>query len=121
MWSVDLNMVENKKEQVSKNLQLVRRFAGNMPVVIDVETGGVDHTTDALLEIGVVFVDFDENKQLIPTTSDCFHVQPFAGSNISDEALAINRIDPDHPFRLARCEKEIMVEFFLWCVKFNRR
>ena len=28
------------------------RFRGYLPVVIDVETGGFNHNTDALLEIG---------------------------------------------------------------------
>ena len=105
-------MVDGRKEQVTEKTLLAQRFAGNMPVVIDVETGGVDHTTDALLEVGVVFVDFDENNQLMPTTFDSFHVKPFAGAHISQQALAINRIDPDHPFRLARSENEIMKEFF---------
>ena len=31
-----------------------------MPVVIDVETGGFNHTTDALLEIAAVFIKLDK-------------------------------------------------------------
>ena len=36
------------------------RFRGYMPVVIDVETGGFNHTTDALLEIAAVFIKLDK-------------------------------------------------------------
>ena len=105
-------MVEKHKAQAAEKIKLSRRFEGNMPVVIDVETGGVHHPTDALLEVGVVFVDFDDAGQLIPTSSDCYHVAPFEGSNITEEALAINKIEPDHPFRMARPESEVMTEFF---------
>ena len=37
-----------------------RRFRGFLPVVVDVETGGFDPRTDALLEIAVVLLDRDE-------------------------------------------------------------
>ena len=35
-----------------------------MPVVVDVETGGFNAATDALLEIAAVSVQFDEDGQL---------------------------------------------------------
>ena len=36
------------------------RFRGFLPVVVDVETGGFNCKTDALLEIAAVFVDFGD-------------------------------------------------------------
>ena len=42
------------------------RFRGYMPVVIDVETGGFNHTSDALLEIAAVFIKLDKNGNFVP-------------------------------------------------------
>ena len=36
-----------------------RRFRGFLPVVIDVETGGFNSATDALLEIAAVIIEVD--------------------------------------------------------------
>ena len=41
-----------------------RRFRGFLPVVIDVETGGFNRRTDALLEIAAVFIDIDASGTL---------------------------------------------------------
>ncbi len=41
-----------------------RRFRGFLPVVIDVETGGFNSRTDALLEIAAVFIDIDASGTL---------------------------------------------------------
>ena len=35
------------------------RFRGFLPVIIDVETGGFNSATDALLEVAAVFVRFN--------------------------------------------------------------
>ena len=43
---------------------MARRFRGFLPVVIDVETGGFNNATDALLEIAAVLIDMDENGVL---------------------------------------------------------
>jgi len=42
------------------------RFRGFMPVVIDMETGGFNHHTDALLEVAAVTLRFNENGMLAP-------------------------------------------------------
>ena len=36
------------------------RFRGFLPVVVDVETGGFNAKTDALLEIAAVLIEFDD-------------------------------------------------------------
>ena len=43
---------------------MASRFRGFLPVVVDVETGGFNSKTDALLEIAAVFLDMD-NEGLI--------------------------------------------------------
>ena len=42
-----------------------QRFRGFLPVVVDVETGGFNSVTDALLEIAVVLVGLDEAGNLV--------------------------------------------------------
>ena len=52
--------------QVGSNVKhpLARRFRGFLPVVIDVETGGFNAQTDALLEIAAVTLHFNEEGWL---------------------------------------------------------
>lgn len=58
---------------------LALRFRGFLPVVIDVETGGFNAQTDALLEIAAVLIDMDAQGYLRPSTRIQFHVDPFPG------------------------------------------
>ena len=50
------------------------RFRGFLPVVIDVETGGFNSRTDALLEIAAVFIDMDASGTLARGATHSFHV-----------------------------------------------
>ena len=90
------------------------RFRGFFPVVVDVETGGFNAATDALLEIAAVTLDTDQNGewQLDETVSR--HVQPFEGANMEQAALDFTGIDPDHPFRkeIAVTEKDALNDIF---------
>ncbi|WP_113906458.1 ribonuclease T [Aliidiomarina celeris] len=88
------------------------RFRGYLPVVIDVETGGFNPKTDALLEIAAVLLDFDDNGELIPIATHHAHVEPFAGANIEQAALDFNGIKPDHPLRGAVPEGEALRDIF---------
>ena len=53
---------------------MANRFRGFLPVVVDVETGGFNCKTDALLEIAAVLVDFDDHGILRRTDTYRFHV-----------------------------------------------
>lgn len=87
---------------------IARRFRGFLPVVVDVETGGFNEQTDALLEIAAVTIQMDDHGRLsLGQTLHC-HVQPFEGANLDPKALAFNGIDPDHPFRDAVSEREAL-------------
>ena len=88
------------------------RFRGYMPVVIDVETGGFNHTTDALLEIAAVFIKLDKNGNFVPGNTIHNHIKPFSGSNLEPESLAINKIDPHNPFRMAIDEYDALESIF---------
>lgn len=91
---------------------MAKRFRGFLPVVVDVETGGVDHTTDALLEIAAVLLTMDDDGTLRRGETVSRHVKPFPGGNLNPDSLAINGIDPHHPFRLAVDEREALDAVF---------
>lgn len=91
---------------------IARRFRGFMPVVVDVETGGLNPQTDALLELAAVLLDVDANGKIIPVDRIQVHVRPFEGANLNPVSMKINGIDIDHPFRGALDEAEALKHFF---------
>ena len=88
------------------------RFRGFLPVVVDVETGGFNAQTDALLEVAAVILGMDEHGNLVPRETTFSHVAPFPGANIEKASLEVNGIDPDHPLRMARTELEALNHIF---------
>ncbi|GMU67897.1 MAG: hypothetical protein AMXMBFR37_02300 [Steroidobacteraceae bacterium] len=93
-------------------IQMVHRFRGFLPVVVDVETGGFNAATDALLEIAAVMIEIDPAGNLRRGESHSFHVQPFPGANIEPAALAVTGIDPYHPLRPAIPERDALQRIF---------
>lgn len=89
-----------------------RRFRGFLPVVVDVETGGFNSATDALLEISAVLIELDAEGNLRRGESHAYHVQPFEGANIEPAALAVTGIDPHHPLRPAIPERDALQRVF---------
>jgi len=89
-----------------------RRFRGFLPVVVDVETGGFNETTDALLQIAAVLIDIDEQGQLYCSETVSCHVNPFEGANLDPKSMEVNGIDVDHPFRFAVDEKQALPKIF---------
>lgn len=86
---------------------LAQRFRGFLPVVVDVETGGFNPRTDAILEIAATtLMMHDDGLLAIDQTFD-FQVDPFPGANIERAALEFTGIDPESPERNA--QPEIMV------------
>ena len=84
------------------------RFRGYLPVVVDVETGGFNAATDALLEIAIVLLGVDNEGRWRIEATHSTHVDPFPGANIEPAALEFNRIVPDHPLRDAKPEHEAL-------------
>ena len=91
---------------------MARRFRGFLPVVIDVETGGFNAQTDALLEIAAVTLSLDEGGIIKPEHTISTHVKPFPGANIEQAALDVNGIRPDSPLRAAREERDALGYIF---------
>lgn len=88
------------------------RFRGFLPVVVDVETGGFNKETDALLEIAAVIIEMDESGTLYKGQSINAYVTPFEGSNIDPKALEVTGIDLDHPLRQAVDENAALGKIF---------
>jgi ribonuclease T len=88
------------------------RFRGFLPVVVDVETGGFNAVTDALLEIAAATVTMADNGHIHCDEIIHYHVEPFPGANIESASLEVNGIDPWHPLRPALPEKEALTRVF---------
>ncbi|WP_338322792.1 ribonuclease T [Parahaliea mediterranea] len=88
------------------------RFRGFLPVVVDLETGGFQSATDAILEIAASIVRMDDDGLLTVHRTVSFNVQPFEGANIEQAALDFTGIDPWHPFREAIPEEQALTEVF---------
>ena len=91
---------------------MATRFRGFLPVVVDVETGGFDSQRHALLEIAAVPIEMDDNGLLFPGQTASAHVVPAEGLDIDPKSLEITGIILDHPFRLAKAEKDALDHIF---------
>ena len=89
---------------------IAQRFRGFLPVVIDVETGGFNSQTDAVLEIAATFLRMDDSGQLEPDDTVSYNVEPFEGANLETAALEFTGIDPHNPLRQAQKEVTVMGE-----------
>jgi ribonuclease T len=96
----------------TKKHPLSGRFRSFLPVIVDVETGGFNAKTDALLEIAAVTVTYNENHELIPDKEIGYHIKPFEGANIEQSAIEFNGIDPFHPLRPAIDEADALQKIF---------
>ncbi len=105
-------MSEEFSAGVDSKLPMARRFRGFLPVVIDVECGGFNPNTDALLEIAAVLIEIQGDGSLLPGESWRYHVHPFPGANLEAASLAVTGIDPFHPLRPAIPEKEALTRLF---------
>lgn len=91
---------------------MANRFRGFLPVVVDVETGGFNAKTDALLEIAVVLLHMNSEGLLRRDETIRYHVKPFEGANLEAASLAVNGIDPHHPLRPAIEERDALQRIF---------
>lgn len=90
---------------------LKERFRKFLPVVVDLETGGFDSKNNAILEIAIQLID-EKDSMLILGDSHRFHIEPFKGLIVDDDALEFLKLDLNHPLRLAVDEKFALQEIF---------
>jgi len=91
---------------------MANRFRAYLPVVIDIETGGFNSKTDAVLEIAAVILAIDESEKIEIEQTFFHRVVPFNGANIEEAALKFTGIDPYHPLRIAKSEKDVFSNMF---------
>ena len=90
--------------------RIADRFRGFLPVVVDVETGGFNAKTDAVLEIAASILCMDDFGRLkIAETIDA-NIEPFQGSRIEPSSLEFTGIDLEDPERNPVSEKEAIQE-----------
>ena len=89
-------------------MNISKRFAGYLPVVVDCETEvrirrkmRYWRLLSSVLVPDGVFCQGDSYH---------YHVEAFPGSVISEEALSVNQIRPDHPSGTVRPEAECLSE-----------
>lgn len=105
-------MADSNLPQITYDKKISKRFRGYYPVIIDVETGGVNAKTDALLELAAVTINIDDKGNYYPAETIHHHIEPFKSAKIDPKSLEINKIDPSHPFRFAVSEKQALEELF---------
>ena len=89
------------------------RFRKYLPVVVDLETGGFNPKTNAILEIAATLISKNENTQLLEVGETYrYHIDPFEGLVVEQESLDFTKINLNHPLRNAITEKDALDELF---------
>lgn len=91
---------------------IASRFRGYLPVVVDVETGGFNSQTDALLECAAVIITMNDGGILEPGEKFFYNIDPFEGANIEQASLEFTGIDPTNPLRMAITELKALSHIF---------
>ena len=102
----------NDTQKSQEKPPIAYRFRGYLPVVIDIETGGFNSATDAMLEIAATILDMDDAGTLFIKETLSFDVEPFEGANLEPSALEFTGINPDDPARAAQPEEDVLAELF---------
>lgn len=98
--------------QPDKEPRIKDRFRGFLPIVVDIETAGVDPNQHALLEICMVMIHQASNKTYHKGPYYFEHVLPFENAKLDPDSLAFTGIDPYQPLRFAVTEKEALEKLF---------
>jgi ribonuclease T len=88
------------------------RFRGFLPVVIDVETGGFNAQTDALLELAAVTLTMDGLGVLAIDEVYSYQVEPFLNANIEESAIEFTGIDVESGNRETESESSALKDLF---------
>jgi ribonuclease T len=112
MTATDRGWLTEVENYGAADTPIAARFRGYLPVVVDVETGGFNSRTDALLEIAITLLGMDETGTLVCESTLGRAVEPFADANIETASLEFTGIDPYARDRGAVHEGEALRELF---------
>ena len=79
--------------------RIADRFRGFLPVVVDIETGGFNPKTDAVLEIAACILCMDDFGRIKIAETVAANIEPFTGSRIEPSSLEFTGIDLKDPER----------------------
>ena len=99
-------------EELLKPSLISQRFRGFLPVVVDVETGGFDAQSNALLEVAAVLLEMDSTGKLQIKDSYTKNIEPFEGAVVEQSALEFTGIDIYDTDRKAEEEAEALRDIF---------
>ncbi len=93
--------------------QISDRFRGFLPVVVDVETGGFNAKTDAILEIAASIICMDDFGRIKIAETISANIDPFPGSRIEPSSLEFTGINLNDPLRKPVSEKVALQSILL--------
>ena len=99
-------------EDISNKLTIKDRFRGFLPVVVDVETAGLDPKKSALIEVAMMTIKIDENGQFVPDELYSANIRPFEGSEICQKNIDFLHIDPFDESRNLVTESDALLPMF---------
>ncbi len=98
-------------------MTIANRFDHYLPIVVDVETGGLEPQNDGLLELAGAAIALDDEQLLTPSRLLSLHVRPHENSRLTDGAFRVHGINPHDPNRTATDEPEACQQFLDWVRK----
>ena len=97
-------------------MQLKDRFRGYLPVVLDLETGGLDPTKNAILELCIVLPRWEDDRLYCDDVRQ-WQVAPHPNTSVDEESIKLTGIDPNEEGREAVPENRAISE----CLRIVRR
>lgn len=102
-------MVQSNK----KKFTIKDRFRGFLPVVVDVETSGIDPYKNALIEMCIVTLELNEFYKFVPKKTYFETILPFDDAVLDPVSLEFAKTpDPFYPLRFAVNEKIALKRLF---------
>ncbi len=92
-------------------MEFSQRFRGFLPVVIDLETGGFNASTNPVLEVACVLLDW-RHERLVMAGEHSWSVRPFDGAVVDPASLKVTGIDLSDPARKCVSDREAITNFF---------
>ena len=90
-------------------MEIKNRFRGFLPVVVDLETGGLNPTRNAILELCIVLPRCVENE-LICDDVHHWHIAPHPDTTVEEQSIKLTGINPADPDREAVSEHTAISE-----------